>query len=137
MKSLFIPLFCCIAFLASTRVSAQGLRNIDNTANAGKVEWGDRQAKLGQIPQGVPVTREFTVTNISKEDLKILSVHPGCHCTAADFSQEPVKPGKTTIIRLTFDAQIPGDFYKIVSVKTNFDPDNAVALVLIGKVIAK
>jgi Protein of unknown function (DUF1573) len=107
----------------------------DNTKNAGKVEWSQRNFQLDNLPQGVPVTREFTLKNISQEDLIVLSVFTGCHCTVAEWPQEPIAPGQTRSIKVTFDAKKTGEFYKFVTVKTNFDPEQPVALTLRGNVL--
>ncbi len=107
----------------------------DNTKNAGKVEWSQRNFQLDDIPQDVPVIREFRLKNISQEDLIVLSVFTGCHCTVAEWPQEPIPPGQTRVIKVTFDAKQKGDFYKFVTIKTNFDPEQPVALTLRGNVL--
>ncbi len=59
-------LFCSL--LLATKSTAQTLKSVDNSQNAGKVEWLDRQITTGNVPFGQPVTREFKVKNISSEN---------------------------------------------------------------------
>jgi hypothetical protein len=48
-----------------------------------------------------------------------------------------VAPGDSTTIKATFDASKEGPFYKIITVTTSFDPENPVALTLVGTVLPK
>ena len=132
MKNIVALLFCATTLL--TNAAAQHLKAVDDSQNAGKVEWVNRSENVGKTPFGVPVTREFHLKNISRENLLVLQVRSVCSCVSAEWSQEPVRPGKTGVIKVTYDAQKEGDFYKIVMVSTNFDPNQTVPLALIGKV---
>ena len=137
MKKITFLLTLAAALLTVTVSSAQKLSAVDNSQNAGKVEWLNRQADFGKIPFGVPVTREFKVKNISRENLIILQVRTTCSCTSVMWSQEPIPPGQTGAIIATFDAQREGDFYKVLAVSTNFDPAQSVPFALTGKVDKK
>lgn len=126
-----------ITLISSTAAFAQTLKAVDDTQNAGKVEWINRQANAGKVPFGTPVTSEFAIKNVSKENLMILQVRTTCHCVSLDWLREPIAPGQTGIIRATYDAQREGDFYKIIAVNTNFDPNQSVPLAFTGKVDKK
>ncbi|MDO8365804.1 MAG: DUF1573 domain-containing protein [Saprospiraceae bacterium] len=131
-----LSLLLCALLLAS-KTTAQTLKAVDNSQNAGKVEWLDRQITTGNVPFGQPVTGEFRVKNISTENLLILQVKSSCHCTTTEWDQNPIAPGKTGIIKVTYDSQKELDFYRIVSVITNFDSMQSVPLALVGKVDKK
>lgn len=133
MKHLCISIFALLLFTAG--ISAQTINTTDNSLNAGKVEWINRQVNTGDVPFGVPATREFQLKNISTENLMILKVKSGCQCTVAEFSKEPIAPGQTATIKVTYDGQREGAFYRIVMVVTNFDTVQSVPLVLTGKVL--
>jgi Protein of unknown function (DUF1573) len=117
--------------------NAQTMKSVDNSLNAGKVSWLSQQINAGKVPFGIPVSREFEVKNISTESLMILQVKSSCHCTVTEWSKEPVEPGKSTKIKVTYDAEREGDFYRIVTVLTNFDTNQSVPLALTGKVEPK
>lgn len=134
MKKLLRPLLCLFALLAVSELFSQKLKAEDTSQNAGKVEWVNRQVDAGKVNFGVPIVGEFEVRNISNENLIILDVRSGCHCTSVDWTREPIQPGKTGVIKAIYDGQREGDFYRIVTVVTNFDPSQSVPLALIGKV---
>ncbi|HLP94026.1 MAG TPA: DUF1573 domain-containing protein [Saprospiraceae bacterium] len=137
MKHLITLSIVFLSFWANSGVNAQTLKAVDNSQNAGKVEWLDRQITTGNVPFGTPVTREFRFKNISSENLLILQVKSSCHCTVAEWDRNPVEPGKTGVIKISYDAQKDGDFYRIVSVITNFDSMQSIPLALVGKVDKK
>lgn len=134
MKKLLRPLLCLAALLAVSELFSQKLKADDNSQNAGKVEWVKRQIDAGKVPFGVPVSGEFEVKNISSENLIILDVRSGCHCTVVEWTREPIQPGKSGVIKATYDAQREGDFYRIITAFTNFDPAQSVPLAFVGKV---
>jgi hypothetical protein len=123
-----------LVFFSTPIVVAQETTETDRSLNAGKVIWKPRTIELDSIEFGVPVTREFIAENRSGEDLLITKVRTGCTCTTADYTIQPVPAGKGGIIRITYDAQKEGDFYRIILVTTNFDPAQPVPLILKGTV---
>jgi len=121
--------------LLAAPLAAQHVNTDDTSQNAGKVEWSPRMIELDStVAYGVPVTRDFIVKNWSKEDLIITKVRTGCVCTTVDYTQTPIPPNKGGIVRITYDAQKEGDFYRVITVTTNFDPAQPVALILKGTV---
>lgn len=137
MEQFFKLSLLFFALHLSTGSFAQTLKAVDNSLNAGKVEWLDRQITTGNVPFGIPVAREFRVKNISNENLMILQVKSSCHCTTTEWDHNPIEPGKTGIIKVIYDGEKEGDFYRIVSVLTNFDSMQSIPLALVGKVDKK
>ena len=80
-------------------------------------KFSSETVDLGKIKKGNPVTASFTFTNISKQDVIIETVTPGCGCTKSDYTKEPIKPGKTGTITATYNAASAGNFSKSVYVK--------------------
>ena len=104
--------------------------------NAPKANWDKTVNDFGEIEQGTPKEAQFTLTNEGKEPLLIQTAKAGCGCTNLKYSQEPVLPGKSTIVAATYNAAAMGQFTKSVTVTTNADP-NPVMLMIKGTVIAK
>ncbi len=104
--------------------------------NAPKANWDKTVSDFGEIEQGIPKEAQFTLTNDGKEPLLIQTAKAGCGCTNLKYSQEPVLPGKSTIVAATYNAAAMGQFTKSVTVTTNADP-NPVMLMIKGTVIAK
>ena len=104
--------------------------------NAPKAKWDKTVSDFGEIEQGIPKEAEFKLFNEGKEPLLIQTAKAGCGCTNLKFSQEPVLPGKFTIVAATYNAAAMGQFNKSITVVTNADP-NPVVLMIKGNVIAK
>ena len=130
-KIIAIIIFLSIIAISST--FAQNVVMIDGTKNAGKVEWV-RNIDVATIPYGVPKPVEFLVKNLTNEPLLLLSVNSSCGCTIAEFSKEPILPGDSSKIKATYNAKTEGEFYKIITVITNFDKENSVTLSIQGVV---
>ena len=74
--------------------------------------------------KGGPVKAEFPFTNTGTEPVVIVSVtNGGCGCTTPGFPQEPIAPGKTGVITITFNpAGRKGEFNRRVKVRTTGNP---------------
>lgn len=72
---------------------------------------------MGKIPQNIPASVTFVVTNIGKEPLIIENANPTCGCTTKDFTKEPIMPGKTGTITATYNAANLNNFDKHLTVK--------------------
>lgn len=125
-----------LLFLYSVQSHSQVIANEDPTLNKGRVEWQWR-VMLGEVPYNQPVTAEFWVKNNSNEPLIIKEVNTGCHCTVTNYPKEPIETGQSAVIKATYDAKTEGQFYKIITVVTNFDPERLVPLAMIGTVKSK
>lgn len=102
--------------------------------NAGRVEWQHRQIDAGDVPFGQAISFDFVVKNISTENLMLLEVRNSCKYIAAEYSKAPIAPGDSTAIKVTYDAELEGDFYRIVTILTNFDTHQSVPLAVLGNV---
>lgn len=98
--------------------------------------WKTQTKDLGKIPQNVPATIEFEVTNTGKAPLIISDVKAGCNCTVASFTKEPIMPGKTGKVNATYNASALGAFTKSVNVTMNTEPEITV-LTFQGEVVTK
>jgi len=116
------------AFIA-TKASAQ-----DDTK--AEFKFNEEKHDFGKIPQGTPVTTEFTFTNIGKEPLILTEVRPTCGCTIADYTKTPVKPGDTGTIKITYNAAVAAPFNKTIVVTSNAKTPQKY-LNIVGEVIAK
>lgn len=137
MKFRAFAVFALLLFVAVSGMVAQTMEIGDPTLNAGKVQWIPMQIEVGNVPFAVPVERTIEAKNISNEYLIILAVVSGCHCTVAEWPKEPIPPGKSGVIKVVFDALKEGEFYKVISITTNFDPETNLALGMTGTVLPK
>ena len=130
-KILSVLFIALVMMGISTAVQAQ-----DAAKPVSGMTWKSTSVDLGKIEQGKPVTVEFEFTNPSMVPLIINSVRPNCGCTVADYPKEPVAPGKSGKIIVTYNAASSGAFAKSTTVTTNA-VENSVSLVIRGEVVAK
>jgi hypothetical protein len=74
---------------------------------------------FGDLKLNVPSAHEFFFKNTGDAPLLIDNVRSICGCTATEWSETPVQPGKEGYIKVVFDARKAGYFYKKVTVFFN------------------
>lgn len=78
----------------------------------------------------------FTFVNEGTAPLVIISATAQCGCTRPTFPQQPIEPGKSGEIRVSYNpAGCPGEFVKEVKVKTNDKSRRTIKLKISGVVI--
>ena len=60
---------------------------------------------FGKILQGEVVSYTFRFTNVGDAPLLITSVDKSCGCTASEFDHQPIDPGKSGQIKITYDGK--------------------------------
>lgn len=103
-------LLLAVLVLTSTSLFAQ--KKADDIAKL-NVQTYD----FGKIKQNVPATATITVTNIGTDPLLIEQATPSCGCTVSDYTKTPIAPGKTGIIKATYNAAAVGHIDKTLTVK--------------------
>ena len=84
-----------------------------------------------------PANFDFKFTNTGSTPLILQGVNPSCGCTTPEWSKEPVLPGKTGIIKVSFNPeQRPGVFAKSITVTANI-PRQVRVLTISGEVIPR
>jgi hypothetical protein len=77
---------------------------------------------FGTFPESSPIiTGTFTFTNIGKAPLVIHQAVASCGCTVPEYTKEPVMPGKSGVIKVTYDGtgKFAGHFKKSITLRTN------------------
>lgn len=84
-----------------------------------------------------PAVHNFNFANLGKVPLVIASVNASCGCTTPEWSKEPVLPGKTGFIKVSYDPKNrPGAFTKTITVIANV-PNSTRVLTISGDVIPR
>lgn len=106
--------------------------------------YADKQAVIGfketvwdfgQISlKGGKVSHKFSFTNTGDSNLIITAARADCGCTRPEYSDEPVAPGKSGDIKITYVPAGKGKFTKKVTVTTNGVP-RKVRIIIKGEVI--
>lgn len=102
-----------------------------------KISFDEKTWNFGNIKEdGGSVSHEFTFTNTGDANLVVLDATAQCGCTRPEYPKNPVAPGKSSKIKVTYNPFArPGAFEKVVTVKTN--AGGKVRLKISGTVIPK
>ena len=86
-----------------------------------EITFDEQSYNFGTIPEeGGKVTHEFEFTNTGNSNLVILDAYADCGCTVPEFPTAPIAPGKTGVIKVTYNPLYrPGSFTKVVTVRSN------------------
>lgn len=87
--------------------------------NAGDFKFAEETWDFSNIPQNKPTTHDFTFTNVGKEPIVITNVQTSCGCTSPKWPKEPILPGKSEVIAVTYNAAHAGSFNKSITVTSN------------------
>lgn len=91
-------------------------------AQGARFEFKDKNDtyEFGTIKEGEKTTHDFVFTNTGNQPLQILKAEAGCSCTSADWPKIPVMPGKTGVIKVTFNSEgKPGPTLREITIKSN------------------
>jgi hypothetical protein len=84
-----------------------------------------------------PVSHTFTILNNGELPLVISKVVASCGCTTPEWTKEPIAPGKTGEVKVTYDPKgRPNKFTKPVSIYSN-GSTGSYTLTIKGNVIPK
>ena len=82
---------------------------------------------FGKIIQGEKVTYSFKFRNTGKSLLLISDVSTSCGCTVGDYPKDPIKPGESGKIDVSFDSEGKrGSVNKTATVFANTQPNTTV-----------
>ena len=79
----------------------------------------------------------FTVTNNGTQELIITGARGSCGCTVPTYPKDPILPGASATIRVTYDTKRSGDFKKSVTITSNAVNEPSKTVYIQGTVAAK
>ncbi|MDR3268890.1 MAG: DUF1573 domain-containing protein [Tannerella sp.] len=125
-------LFVLMAILLTTgMITAQQKEASITVTDSATYDFGDINEADG------PVSHEFTILNNGEMPLVVTNVVASCGCTTPEWTKEPIAPGKTGIIKATYDPSgRPNRFTKTINVYSN-GKAGSYALTIRGNVIPK
>lgn len=107
-------------------------------AQKAEIEFSTTSHNFGSINENAgKVTFDFSFKNTGNVPLILTNVRAGCGCTTPVWSKEPVAPGASGIIKVSFDPRNrPGTFVKSITVNSNAS-NSVVSLTIRGNVSRK
>jgi hypothetical protein len=113
---------------SGTETNAQSNGSVSNITTTPPVKDGKyptisfskKEHDFGTIKEGEKVETTFTFTNNGEADLLIANAAGSCGCTVPEFPKEPIKPGKSGKMKVSFDSNgKPGMQQKTVTITAN------------------
>ena len=87
--------------------------------NVTQVSVNQSVVDFGQFPMSEQKSHRFGLTNTGNGLLVIQDVVTSCSCTKVEYSTEPVRPGETLEVKVSYEAEEAGRFNKSVMVYCN------------------
>jgi hypothetical protein len=112
-----------VTVLAQNEVSVNQATaaTVESTITGPKAVWNTKTLDLGKIKYRDKTNAEFTLSNTGNEPLLITYAKASCGCTNLKYSKEPILPGKSTKLTVTYNGSGNGNFRKSITVQTNAD----------------
>lgn len=109
--------FCLLACSSVTCLAQKS-----GEAKQAEIKFNELSHNFGKFSESSPVVSyEFTYTNVGNAPLIINQAMASCGCTVPTYTKEPVQPGKTGKLKVTYNGagKFPGHFRKTITVRTN------------------
>ena len=129
-----------VLFLSALVVSAQAEKKATQVVkkqNGPEITFKTLSHNYGDIYYGANGTFSFDFTNTGNEPLILTKPRSSCGCTIPHWPKEPILPGETSAIKVTYNTHRNGAFNKTVTVYSNALKNKTVVLRIKGKVIPK
>jgi hypothetical protein len=125
--TLFLSLLFVTA-LVSKNASAQ-------IVSGAKIEFSKETHDYGTVKYGGDGTCTFDFTNTGTEPLIISNAKGSCGCTVPDWPKEPIAPGATGTIKVSYDTKRPGAISKSVTITSNDASEPTKVIRITGNVL--
>jgi hypothetical protein len=79
--------------------------NAERIAKAPKIKFEKTDQHLGTIKDGGSVSFNYKFINEGQEDLLIRKIVPGCECLSFETPKYIIRPGESSFVRVTMNAQ--------------------------------
>jgi Protein of unknown function (DUF1573) len=108
------------AILAIPSCGSEPGSEVKVTTQGGPMLSIDKEVhNFGTLEFGADASCIFTVSNTGDQPLIITECKKTCGCTVPECSTDPIPPGKTSEIKITYDSKKAGVFNKMVKVYSN------------------
>ena len=130
LSSVFLLFSVVISFAQQTDPNNPQASN----PNAPEITFEKTVHDYGTIVKGANGTCEFKFTNTGKEPLILSKPLSSCGCTVPTWPKEPILPGNSDVITVTYNTNTIGPINKTVTVSSN-GITSKVMLSIKGKVV--
>ncbi len=103
--------------------------------NGPEIEFEKVVHDYGDVPYNGNGECEFRFTNTGNEPLLVQKPKSSCGCTIPSWPKEPILPGETEVIKVTYRTNRVGNINKTVTVTSNAISNPTVVLRITGRVL--
>ena len=135
MKTIISTMLMLLVSATVVFSQAQEPVQVVDNPNAPVISFDKLVHDYGTIPFGGNGVCTFKFTNTGKEPLILQQPQSSCGCTVPTWPKEPVLPGASNEIQVTYNTKKAGPINKTVTVRSNAK-NNTVVLRITGKVEA-
>jgi hypothetical protein len=117
-----------ILVLMTGSLCCQNSQQTTNSQNNNKAYFSleKKTVNFGEIEMGTTKTAQLSFTNTGGKTLVLTDVYTTCGCTTVDWPKDPFLPGKSGIIRISYNPTETGPFNKTISIYTNAENSSEV-----------
>lgn len=107
------------------------------SVNGPQITFQESEYKFGDLQQGEKVEHVFAFKNTGTAPLLLSDVQTTCGCTASEWPREPIAPGKSAQIKVTFNSTGKmGVQNKVVTIVSNA-VNSMETVKMVGNVVPK
>lgn len=131
-------LIILVLFASASALFAQAQQQpvkVEENTNAPEITFDKLVHDYGTLAFGGDGVSTFKFTNTGKEPLILQQPQSSCGCTVPTWPKEPVLPGQSNEIQVTYNTKKAGPINKTVTIRSNAK-NNTVVLRITGKVEA-
>lgn len=103
--------------------------------NGPEIEFEKVVHDYGEVPYNGNGECEFRFTNTGNEPLLVQKPKSSCGCTIPSWPKEPILPGESEVIKVTYRTNRVGNINKTVTVTSNAISNPTVVLRITGRVL--
>ena len=104
-----------LKIIQGDKVESDNKKNVIQT----EASVGKSVISLGHFDWQKEQKASFVLRNIGKSLLVIQDVNTSCGCTEVTYSKEPVRPGDSILLDVSYKAETPGSFNKTITIYCN------------------
>ena len=87
-----------------------------------QISFRSESAELGKIPFKTHANHDFVFSNTGNSPLTIKEVRGSCHCVQGKWPDQPINPGDSAIISVSFDPEeVTGLFIRTKAAEINIE----------------
>ena len=110
-------------------------QDVKVSENGAEIEFENLVHDYGDVPYNGNGECEFRFTNTGNEPLIIQKPKSSCGCTVPSWPKEPILPGQSDVIKVTYKTTKVGPINKSVTVTSNAKVNSTVVLRIKGRVL--